>query len=297
MNRTEKPCVVVTGASTGIGETCVDMLIGADFFVFGSVRRDEDAERLKQRFGDDFEALIFDVTDPAAIHAAAAVVESRLAGKTLKGLVNNAGVALPAPLLHQPLAEFRRQFEINVIGQLAVTQAFAPLLGAGPRRAGTPGRVVNMSSVAGSFAAPFLGAYAASKFALEGFSDALRRELMIYDVDVIVIEPGVIKTPIWDKAEAMDFGGYDSTEYGEAARRIKKWAVESGRSGAPAELVGAAVLRALKERRPPARIRVVPGYFGNWIVPRMLPTRLMDWLVARRLGFLALRASRRKIPD
>jgi len=290
----DKPCVVVTGASTGIGEISAEMLIAAGYFVFGSVRKAEDAARLAQRFGADFEALLFDVTDAPAVQAGAAQVATRLAGKTLKGLVNNAGVAFPGPLLHLPLDDLRKQLEVNVIGQLCATQAFAPLLGAGPQRAGAPGRIVNMSSVAGSFASPFLGAYAASKFALEGLSDALRRELMLYGVDVIVIEPGVISTPIWNKAEATDFSGYEATDYAETARRVKKWAVDSGRNGAPAELVGAAVLRAVSELRPPARIRVVPGYFANWIVPRALPTRVIDWLIARRLGFHDALAARRK---
>jgi hypothetical protein len=286
MTVNSKPFVLVTGASTGIGYACVEALLASGRFVFGSVRKKADARRLKEVFGDDFAPLLFDVMDEEAIKRAVAVVDQRLAGGTLEGLVNNAGVALPGPLLYQPIEEFRRQFEVNVVGQLRVIQAFAPLLGAGAARNGRPGRIVNMSSVAGTIASPFVGAYASSKHALEGLSDALRRELMIFGVDVIVIEPGVVRTPIWDKAQEADFSRYDSTPYGPSARRLLKWAGEHSLDGAPAELVAKAVLRAFDSRFPPTRIRVVPNYLTDWILPRIIPTRLLDWLIARRLRLL-----------
>ena len=170
--------VVVTGASTGIGAACVSLLVENAYLVFASVRKDSDAAALVARHGASVAPLLFDVTDAESIAAAARDVEARLDGATLAGLVNNAGVAVPGPLLHLPIDDFRRQIEINLVAQLQVIQAFAPLLGAGAQRRGAPGRIVNMSSVAGRFAAPFLGAYAASKFGLEGMSDALRRELI-----------------------------------------------------------------------------------------------------------------------
>jgi NAD(P)-dependent dehydrogenase (short-subunit alcohol dehydrogenase family) len=284
-------CVVVTGASTGIGEATARLLTGAGFFVFGSVRRQEDASRLQQALGGNFAPLFFDVADGAAIEAAAREVDASLAGRTLAGLVNNAGAAFPGPLLYQPVGEFSRQIEINLIGQLRVIQAFAPLLGAGARREGEPGRIINMSSVAGSFASPFLGAYAASKHAFEGLSASLRRELMIYGVDVIVIAPGVIRTPIWDKAEEAKLDRYDATAYGPSMRRMQKRALEEGRKGPPAELVAKAVLRALTLKHPPARIPVVRNYLLDWILPRSVPARIVDWLIARELGFLAPRLS------
>ena len=192
--------VVVTGASTGIGAACVSLLVEKGFLVFASVRKDSDAAALVARHGASVIPLLFDVTDAESIAAAARDVGARLGDETLAGLVNNAGVAVPGPLLHLPIDDFRRQMDVNLIGQLRIIQAFAPLLGAGAQRRGAPGRIVNMSSVAGRFAAPFLGAYAASKFGLEGMSDALRRELMVYGVDVVLIEPGMSATPIWDKA-------------------------------------------------------------------------------------------------
>lgn len=286
MTANEKRSVVVTGASTGIGEACVGALIAAGFFVFGSVRKDADAERLRQRYGADLTPLLFDVTDAGAIGLAREKVEAALGDATLAGLVNNAGVALPGPLLHQPIDEFERQVQINLFGQLKVIQSFAPLLGAGETRRGAPGRIVNMSSVAGRMAMPYLGAYAGSKHAFEGLSDALRRELMIFGVDVIVIEPGVIATPIWDKAEHAALDRYDATPFGEGARRLRKYAAERSRRGAPPEFVAAAVVRALTAKRPPTRIPVVSRPLLDWVLPRLLPERLLDRLAAKRLGLL-----------
>jgi NAD(P)-dependent dehydrogenase (short-subunit alcohol dehydrogenase family) len=289
MKLVSKRAVVVTGASTGIGLACTETLALSGFFVFGSVRKREDAERLRARFGENFAPLLFDVTDADAVAQAAQEVESLLGGATLAGLVNNAGIAVPGPLLHLPMADFRRQIETNLFGQLQVIQAFAPLLGAREPQRGAPGRIVNMSSVAGRFATPFLGAYNASKFGLEGMSDALRRELMVYGIDVVLIEPGMIATPIWDKADSADFDAFDKTIYGPAARRLQKWAVEGGRSAPGPELVAKGVLRALTAPRPPARIPVVTSRFLGWTLPGLAPTRLVDWLTARRLGFLEIR--------
>ncbi len=288
MGHEKRRAVVVTGASTGIGEACVALLVEKGFFVFGSVRKSADAAHLEARFGANYAPLFFDVTDADAIARAAREVQRRLSGATLFGLVNNAGVAVPGPLLHLPIEEFRRQIETNLTGQLRVIQAFAPLLGAHAPQRGAPGRIVNMSSVAGRRAAPFLGAYNASKFGLEGMSDALRRELTAYGIDLILIQPGMIATPIWDKAKHADFTAFDGTVYGPAARRVQKWAVEGGRAAPGPEKVAEAVLRALTAPRPPVRIKVRTGSpFGELL--GLLPARLVDWLTAWRLGFHDIR--------
>lgn len=281
--------VVVTGASTGIGAACVDLLVEKGFLIFASIRNDADADALAARHGGAV-PLYFDVTDADAIADAVRNVEARLEGETLAGLVNNAGIAAPGPLLHLPIEDFRRQIEVNLTGQLQVIQAFAPLLGAGEARRGPPGRIVNMSSVAGRFAAPFLGAYNASKFGLEGMSDALRRELMVYGVDVILIEPGMIATPIWDKAEETDLRLFEGTPYAAPARRMLKWLVEEGRRSPGPEVVARAVLRALTDRRPPVRIPVVGNRFTDYTLRGLLPARLVDWLTARRLGLVKEKA-------
>src|SRR5438093_1841345 len=187
--------VVVTGASTGIGAAIARDLSGRGFRVFGTVRRAEDEAAL-ERAG--VTAVRMDVTDPTSIARAREQVERALAGAPLEGLVNNAGIPAAGPLELFPLDELRRVLEVNLVGVLAVTQAFLPLLKA------SRGRIVNMSSIAGLGALPFMGPYAASKFALEAMSDSLRRELLPFGVRVIVIEPGSFKTAIWSKVEAMD---------------------------------------------------------------------------------------------
>lgn len=276
--------VVVTGASTGIGWGCVKVLTQRGFHVFGSVRKQADADRLAGEFGAAFTPLIFDVTDPVAVAEGARAVEAQLKGATLAGLVNNAGIANPGPLLHVGIDDFRQQLEVNVTGQLIVTQAFAPLLGASPEtKTSAPGRIAMMSSVGGKVASPFVGPYNTSKFALEGLSEALRRELMIYGVDVIVIAPGAIATPIWDKADAINVSRYANTPYAPALDRVKRYMVELGRKGFPPERIGETVHTALTTANPKTRYVVTPEPFTNWM-SRNLPKRMVDKTVAKRLG-------------
>jgi NAD(P)-dependent dehydrogenase (short-subunit alcohol dehydrogenase family) len=277
--------VVVTGVSTGIGWGILKVLIGRGYRVFGSVRKAQDAERLSREFGELFVPLIFDITDEAGVHTAAQQVRLQLNGETLFGLVNNAGVAVPSPLMHQPIQDFRKQMEINLIGQLIVTQAFLPVLGTDHAMRGGPGRIINMSSVSGRSGYPFLGAYAASKFALEGFSESLRRELMLYGIDVIIVGPGSVATPIWDKAEELDISIYADTGYAEAIRRIYKYMIEDGRNGFPPERVGEIVLHALTTPKPRVRYAVVPGNPVRQFMQGLLPRRVIDRIIARNLGF------------
>src|SRR5215510_13382337 len=251
--------VVITGVSTGIGWGTTKVLIQKGFRVFGSVRKTEAAERLQKEFGENFIPLIFDVTDEAAVQAGAQEVHKQLNGETLFGLVNNAGIAVPAPLIHQNTDDFRHQLEVNLVSVLIVTKAFVPLLGSDRSLRGNPGRIINISSVGGKFGGPFLGAYAASKHGLEGFSESLRRELMLYGIDVIIVGPGSIATPIWDKAEQFDISIYSNTEYFEPGKRIQKYMVESGRKGYPPEKVGEAVLQILTTSKPRVRYAIEPG--------------------------------------
>lgn len=276
--------VVVTGASTGIGWGCVKVLTQRGFRVYGSVRKQADADRLSKEFGEAFRPLIFDVTDEAAVKAGARELESQLGGETLAGLVNNAGIANPGPLLHLNIDTFRQQMEVNVTGQLIVTQAFAPLLGATPgAKTRTPGRICMMSSVGGKVASPFLGPYSASKFALEGLSESLRRELMIYGVDVIIIAPGAIATPIWDKADAIDITPYANTPYKASLDMVKKYMVGLGHKGLPPERIGETVYAALTSPSPKTRYIVTPEPMTNWL-GNNLPKRFLDGQIAKRLG-------------
>src|SRR3954462_2581924 len=213
--------VVVTGASTGIGWAIAKLLVGRGYRVFGSVRKQEDADRLTGEFGTTFTPLLFDVTDEAAVLAAARKVREALGGETLAGLVNNAGVAVAGPVLELPVDDFRRQMEINVIGPVIATQAFGPLLGADPSLKGPKGRIVMISSVAGKNGNPLLSPYSTSKHAIEGLSESLRREFMLFGIDVIVIGPGAVKTPIWGKAEEIDISAYRQSPYFSVLERLR----------------------------------------------------------------------------
>jgi NAD(P)-dependent dehydrogenase (short-subunit alcohol dehydrogenase family) len=290
--RPESRAVVVTGVSTGIGLGIARVLVDHGIHVFGSVRRVEDGERTRAELGEGFTPLVFDVTQPGSIQASVPSVASRLRGRTLFGLVNNSGIAIGGPLIYQPLDEVRRVIEVNTIGVLAVTQAFVPLLGADRSRTGNPGRIVNISSVAGRLSAPFLGAYAASKRGLEGMSESLRRELMVFGIDVIVINPGAIATPIWEKAEVQREDRYEKTEYAPLLRRFLERALSTGRSGLPAESVGEVAWEALTTRRPRTFYPIMRNRLTAWTIPLALPSRFLDRLIARRLG-LSFRAEPR----
>jgi NAD(P)-dependent dehydrogenase (short-subunit alcohol dehydrogenase family) len=277
--------VVVTGVSTGIGWGITKVLIQRGFRVFGSVRKTQDAERLSKEFGARFVPLLFDVTDETAVQAAAQQVREQLNGETLFGLVNNAGVAVPAPLIHQSTDDFRHQIEVNLVSVLIVTKAFVPLLGTDHSLRGMPGRIINISSVGGKFGGPFLGAYAASKHGVEGLSESLRRELMLYGIDVIIVGPGSVATPIWDKAEKADITPYANTEYVEAAMRVQNYMIQDGRKGYPPEKVGEVVWDALTTPKPRVRYSVIPGSSLRRLIQLLLPKRVVDNIIARNLGF------------
>ena len=277
--------VVITGTSTGIGWGTAKVLIGNGFRVFGSVRKTSDAERLTAEFGERFVPLIFDVTDEAAVNAAAADVRKALGDERLTGLVNNAGVAVAGPLLELPIAEFRRQIEINLVGVVIVSKAFAPLVGTDPQLKGTPGRIVNISSVGGRNGMPFIAPYAASKFALEGLSESLRREMLLWGIDVIVVGPGAVATPIWSKAEQIDTTPFRDSPYAPALERLRAFMLQLGEHGLPPEQIGEVVLEALTAAKPRVRYAITPEPRRDWMM-RNLPKRLVDRMIGKRLGLL-----------
>ena len=278
--------VVVTGVSSGIGKGIVAVLIEKGWREFGSVRKEADGSALRAEFGDAFVPLVFDVQDNDAILAAAETVRSVLGGETLVGLVNNAGSSFSEPLLLQSVDDFRQQLEINLVGAFAVTRAFVPLLGADPALTGPRGRIVNISSVGGKFSPPFLGAYAASKHGLEGFSGSLRRELLLLGIDVIVIGPGSVKTAIWDKAEADFPESVTGTIWEKPFRAFQAFMAKGGRSGLEPEDIGAVIAEVLTARGPRARYTVAKGKFLNATLPRLLPSRMVDRMIGRQIGLM-----------
>ncbi|MFZ5780390.1 MAG: SDR family NAD(P)-dependent oxidoreductase [Pseudomonadota bacterium] len=287
----EKRSVLVTGVSTGIGRSTAALLVKQGFHVFGSVRKKADADAFVLELGSSsVTPLILDVTDASAVVAAADQVAAKLSEGNLAGLVNSAGIAAQGPLIYQPIDDFFRHFDINVLGPFRMVQAFAPLLGVDPSRKGPPGRIVNVSSIAGKLAAPFLGAYAGSKHALEAYSDSLRRELMMFGIDVVVVGPGAVKTPIWEKSQGQDRSAYEATAYRDALGKFEKGMMEEARKGGSPETIARAIHHALTTRRPKARYAVVAHRVRNWSIPLALPKRMVDRVIANRLGLSAARS-------
>jgi NAD(P)-dependent dehydrogenase (short-subunit alcohol dehydrogenase family) len=277
--------VVVTGVSTGIGWGVTKVLTERGFHVFGSVRKAADAQALVAAFGEAVTPLTFDVTDEAAVREAALRVEAVLDGQALAGLVNNAGIAVAGPLLHLPIDEFRRQLEVNLTGVVIATQAFAPLVGARGSGPKDPGRIVNIGSVGGRNANPFMAPYCTSKFGLEGLSESLRRELLPFGVDVVVIAPGAVATPIWDKADEIDTARYADTVYAGPMERLRAFMLSIGKTGLPPERIGEAVHTALTAAKPKVRYTLTPQPL-QFLLSQVLPKRTLDRIVGKRLGLL-----------
>lgn len=273
--------VVVTGASTGIGEACALRLDRMGFAVFAGVRKQADAEALRGKASDRLMPLSLDVTRPQDIERAVGMVAEAVGDEGLAGLVNNAGIAVGGPLEFLPIDALRHQLDVNLVGQVAVTQAFLPLLRRGA------GRIVNIGSVSGIMAFPFLGAYSASKFALEAVTDALRVELRPWNIDVAIIEAGEIETPIWSKSLAAademiaTLPPQGRAWYGTVLAGLRDRLAQ--RRGLPADHVARVVVHALTAPRPKTRYVVGRGARLKILLWQVLPDRLRDWLITRRL--------------
>ena len=278
--------VVITGVSTGIGYSSAKILCDSGYRVFGSVRKQEDAEKVTSEFGANFTPLIFDVTDSKGIQENAQIVKATLIpGEALAGLVNNAGVAMGGPINLIDTDVFRKQFEVNFFGLIEVTKTFLPMLGA-VKNSMQQGKIINISSVSGRRAHPFVAPYTASKFAVEAFSDALRREMLLYGVDVVLIEPGPIKTAIWDKVPDLDDNEFIGTDYEHSLRKFYKMFIEMGKKGFDADIIGNRVKEILQDPSPKTRHVITPNRFINFTMPGILPDRMFDKLVGKGLGLL-----------
>ncbi|HRI89769.1 MAG TPA: SDR family oxidoreductase [Candidatus Hydrogenedentes bacterium] len=271
------PSILVTGASTGIGRACAVHLDSLGFVVFAGVRKHADGDSLTAE-APNIRPVIIDVTDAESIAAAAAELQTALGPDGLFGLVNNAGITVVGPLESVRIEDLRRQLEVNVVGQIAVTQAFLPQL----RQA--KGRIVNMGSIFGLMSLPYVGAYAASKYALEALTDALRSEVAPWGIEVVIIEPGRIATPIFDKSmDAMEEwrNPTDETQalYADSMAATLKVTARLAKSCASPQHVAHAVARAFTARRPKTRYKV--GRDVRFWTPlrRVLPDRLCDWVI------------------
>ncbi|MEL7040841.1 MAG: SDR family oxidoreductase [Pseudomonadota bacterium] len=276
--------VVITGASTGIGRSAAEYLAARGWQVFAGVRKEKDAAVLAEADGR-IKPILLDVTDPDQVNAAVETVRSALDGHKLAGLVNNAGIANMGPLALQPLDQFKSHFDVNVFGLLRASQAFVPLLGMDETLAGQPGRIVNITSVGGRLASPFLGAYTATKHAVESMTDSLRRELVIFGIDAIAVGPGAVRTPIWDKAESVNSTHpYANSPWAKPIEKFSETMVDGGRTGLDPDLIAETIETALTTARPKARYAPVPNKLTNFTLPMLLPKRLVDAFFWKRFG-------------
>ena len=279
----DKKYVLITGVSTGIGYELSKQLILNGYSVFGSIRKKEEAERLEKNFGENFIPLIFDITHDDAIEHSFEKVKSITGESGLVALINNAGIAIGGPLLEVPIEQIRLQFEVNVIGLIKVTQVFAPLLKSTKARK-SAGRILMISSVAGEIGMPFIGPYAGSKHALEGISKSLRRELQLLGIKVIVIGPGAIKTPIWDKSLEPVAANYQQSEFSESISVFaKKFVSKAAAGGLDVTVFVKKIIKILHAENPKNRYVMVSFWLTNWFIPRYIPEKWLDLLLKKLL--------------
>lgn len=283
--------VFITGVSSGLGRGMAQAFCQRGYRVIGTVRSLADAESARAEIGEHLWPLQLDVRDLEAVARLPGTLAALGFTGRLAGLVNNAGIVHSAPVLMQPIADIRRQFEVNVLGLIAVTKALLPLLGAdramAPGRSEAPGRIINISSVGGRIATPFVAAYNASKHAVEGFSHALRRELMPFGIQVVIVGPGSVRTAIWSKAQALPAGFDPGAVYREPMQRFGDLASRIAVAGYTGQEAGQRIVAIFEAARPRTRYTLVRGRLLNWTLPSLLPDRWLDIGIGRALGLRA----------
>jgi NAD(P)-dependent dehydrogenase (short-subunit alcohol dehydrogenase family) len=272
--------VLITGTSSGIGEQAASLLLGHGYSVLAGVRSPEDVNRLKEKYGHKLYPLLLDVTNEEQVAEAQIEAERIIAENTLVAIINNAGIVVTGAVLYIPIEEWRSQLEVNLLGVIRVTQHFFPLLRKENASNLHPRRIINISSVSGLFASPFLGPYAASKYALEAMSDSLRRELFMYDIQVVLIEPGSIRTAIWGKAKAKPT--YFGPEYDNILEFKEKVINQNVESGLDPEAMDHVMLKAVAARKVKARYLVRPKKWKFQLI-RLLPVSIVDKMIRKRL--------------
>ncbi len=280
--------IVITGVSSGIGHATAKTLVARGWRVFGTVRAEAQGERLAREFGPSFTPLLVDVRNEAAVRAAAAQVAAALGDERLQGLVNFAGIETVDALAVVPVADVQDTFDVHVFGMLRMVQAFLPLLGADEARRGPKGRIINISSVVGKWGAPFFGTYSSAKHAVEGMSDAMRREFAHVGVDVIVVRPGNTKSGVFEKVRADNHAYIRGTIWEKPVADFRKLFLDGAVNGWPMARVVAVIERALTARRPRAAYVAAAERLMNYTAPTLSPPRLVDkvleFRIARRAG-------------
>ena len=278
--------IVITGTSTGIGHACSKHFIEQGYKVFGSVRNNKDAERISNELGNNFIPLIFDVTDETAVKESVKVVENHIGDQKLSGLINNAGLGVMGTIQSLTAEQFKYQFDVNVLGVFHCCQAYLDLLGADKNRKGDPGKIINISSISGEIGMPFMSAYNMSKFGLEGFSEGIRRELLMYGIDVVVIAPGPIKTPIWKKINQKDeVKRYDNSDFRESLARAMKMTDKMEQVGFEPIVIAERALSIIESKKNNTRYRIDPTRMQN-ILLQLFPKRIADRMIAKRMKII-----------
>ncbi len=278
--------IVITGTSTGIGYACSKSFIEKGYKVFGSVRNNNDAVRVSNELGNNFTPLIFDVTDETAVKESVKVVKNQIGNQKLSGLINNAGLGVMGTIQSLTAEQFKYQFDVNVLGVFHCCQAYLDLLGADKNRKGRPGKIINISSISGEIGMPFMSAYNMSKFGLEGFSEGIRRELLIYGIDVVVIAPGPIKTPIWKKINQKDqLKRYDNSDFRESLSRAIKMTEKMEQVGFEPSAIAERALSVIENTKNKTRYRIDPTRMQN-IMLQLFPKRVADRMIAKRMKII-----------
>jgi len=276
--------ILITGASRGIGRASALLLDKLGYRVFAGVRKEEDGEELKKKSGGNLIPVILEITDENSIKQAVQKISGSLDEQSLFALVNNAGIAVVGPLEFMPVDRIREQFEVNVFGHVAVTQAFLPMLRRGK------GRIINISSKEGIISMPFVGPYCASKFALEALSDSLRMELKQWDIPVSIIEPGTIATEIIEKSIVAAEEGIKKLPrhagelYESCFNKARCASGKIAESAIPVDTVARVVAKAVTDKKPKLRYRVGPDARILAVISRILPGWMLDRLILRQLG-------------
>ena len=279
--------VLVTGVSSGIGKAIAEELLNNDFFVIGSVRKKEDAKYFEDNYSKNFKKVMFDVTKKKEIETAKKEVEKILSENKsyLCSIVNNSGIALGGPVRYLDVDIFRKQFEVNFFGLIEVTKCFLDLL-IENNKYEMKNKIINIGSISGKRAYPFVAPYTSSKHALEGFSDALRRELLIHNLDVVLIQPGPIKSAIWEKAPSIEDNPFLKTEYEIPLRKFFKGYIQMGMNGLNPQIIGQRVVKILMTNKPNTRYVITPQKIKNYLMPGFLPDRWVDRLTGKMLGLI-----------
>ncbi|MDO5655865.1 MAG: SDR family oxidoreductase [Flavobacteriaceae bacterium] len=265
---------LITGVSSGIGKSTAIKFLQQGFYVFGSVRKPGDAAGLQQEFSELFHELVFDISDHNAVDAGFAIIENIVGQNRLDVFVNNAGVAKYGPIQHVLIDELRQQFEVNVFSNVYITQKALPLLGA-DYASKKKGKIVVISSTGGVMTRPMLGPYSASKHAVEAIYDALRREMMLFGIDVIIIQPGPIKTDIWNKAKRAE-NPYAGTAYEEIFDKLDDAVEQIEKIGLPASAVADKIWDACQSAKPKDRYIITPKKLAFYMAMYILPAKTLD---------------------